>query len=100
MIEQMGKSQANNMKAYQQWATFFNVGFYEVEEAKRALDLDDRTNIEKCVQHIDEFSMIHQPMHKYRRLSLDDEEDFVPFVPGSGIEDLIDIENKNLMING
>ena len=98
VIAQMGEhSQAKKMKAYQQWATFFNVGFDEVEEAKRAFDLNDRTDIKKCVQNIDEFSMIHPPMHKYRRLSFDDE---AVWVPGSGIEDLIDIENKNLMIKG
>ena len=98
VIAQMGKrSQAQKLKAYQQWATFFNVGFDEVEEAKRAFDLNDRTNIKMCVQNIDEFSMIHPPMHKYRRLSLDDEADFVL---GSGIQDFIDIESKNLMIHG
>ena len=73
------------------------VEIYEVQEAKRALDLDDLTIIKKCIQNIDEFSMDHPPMNKYRRLSLDDEEDLVP---GSGIEDLIDIESKNLIVNG
>ena len=98
VVAQMGKrSQDQKLKAYQQWATLFNVGFDELEESKTAYHCNDCTNIKKCVQHIDKFSMIHPPMHKYSRLSLDDEADFVP---GSGIEDLIDIESKNLMING
>ena len=98
VIARMGKrARAKTLKVYQQWATFFNVGFDDIFEAWSAYHCNDRTNIKKCVQNIDEFSMIHPPMHKYRRLSLDDEADFVP---GSGIEDLIDIEDKNLMING
>ena len=98
VIARMGKrARAKTLKVYQQWATFFNVGFDDIFEAWSAYHCNDRTNIKKCVQNIDEFSMIHPPMHKYRRLSLDDEADFVP---GSGIEDLIDIENNNLMING
>ena len=98
MIAQMRKtSQARKLKAYQQWATFFNVGFDDIFEAWSAYHCNDRTNIKKCVQNIDEFSMTDLPMHKYRRLSLDDEADFVP---GSGIEELIDIEDKNLTING
>ena len=69
----------------------------ELQEAKRALDLDDFTNVKKNIANIQEFSIDHQPINKGRRMCLDDDDDYVP---GSGIEDLIDIRNYNLIING
>ena len=98
VTELMGiKSKAKNIGAWYQWAICFKVEIYEVQEAERTLDLDDLTNIKKCRQNIEAFSMDHPPTSKNKRLSLDDEEDFVP---GSEIEDLIDIGNKNLIVNG